>query len=539
MIVTGETRGRYDFVNSLPHGQLIMIAAGSLAAGYCLFHVVLILLKRKLTSENQLQRQLLLSKAKQEAAQLLADTDQRATDREQDQAEELQNQIHDRTQDLNALREDLDNQQQFADQEEARLKRKLKDIENLKAKAAKAEDACNAEKQQLHEVRVEVQDKLAAVVGTERERLLSSLSNDFTESRQLECTKHLKILADELNTSAMRLATRVLATIHSRYTPEFVWPKGINHVELKDRRAMEDIVAEDCSLLAELRELTEHVNIDVALNKDNEPTVVRLAGGYGIYKEAAKLALEEVVNRPSNWSNVKSVYEKHRLALEAHALKLGKLAVQELQVSGLHVEILKMIGSLNWRTSYRQNQFHHSLEVAKLSGILATELGVDADSAKRCGLLHDIGKSIDYRIEGSHAVISGDYADRFGESKLICDTVMSHHADLIVESPLAYVLRAADTLSGARPGARVNLEEGYQDRLSSIQDVVRAFPGVIKVEIMNGAREVHVEVNHKKVREDDLQSLSGAIARKIEENVAYPGQIKVMVARRFESVAVA
>ena len=321
----------------------------------------------------------------------------------------------------------------------------------------------------------------------------------------------------------------------------FFGPKGVNHVEIEDPRVAEKLALEEVTLLTELAELSEGVNIVlVAPEKPEHKSIVRLGGGFGIYKEAAKLTLEDIIPRgPQHWARVKDVYAKYRTQLEHQATQLGRQALIELKLDGMHIEILKLVGALNWRTSYRQNQYFHSLEVSKLAGILATELGVDPDAAKRCGLLHDIGKSIDYRIEGSHAVISGDYADRFGESKIICDTVMSHHADLIVESPLAYVLQSADTLSGARPGARVNLEEGYQDRLTSIQDVVRAFPGVIKVEIMNGAREVHVEVHHKKVRENELEQLSKDIAHQIEENVAYPGQIKILVTRRFESVAVA
>jgi ribonuclease Y len=153
--------------------------------------------------------------------------------------------------------------------------------------------------------------------------------------------------------------------------------------------------------------------------------------------------------------------------------------------------------------------------------------------------LHDIGKVLDYRIEGSHAVISGDYADRYGEERYICDTVMSHHADLIVETPLAYILCAADTLSGARPGARVNLEEGYQIRLSAMHEAVGSFSGIHDVAIMNGGREVHIQVDPKAVKEHEVGPLTKAIAKKIEEGVAYPGQIKVIIIRTYESVAVA
>jgi ribonuclease Y len=227
------------------------------------------------------------------------------------------------------------------------------------------------------------------------------------------------------------------------------------------------------------------------------------------------------------------------MVLEKMALRLGRQAVSKLHINGLNEEIIKMVGALNWRTSYRQNQYYHSLEVAELAGILATELHEDVDTAKRCGLLHDIGKGLDYKIEGSHAIISGDYADRYGESKLICDTIMSHHNDIVLETPLSYLLKTADTLSGARPGARVHLEEGYQIRLAAIDQSIRSFSGILKVAIMSGGREVHVEVNHKKVKENELEKLTKEIVHKIETDVAFPGQIKVVVTRRFEAIAVA
>jgi ribonuclease Y len=278
----------------------------------------------------------------------------------------------------------------------------------------------------------------------------------------------------------------------------------------------------------------------LAPQNDYHLPLIKLAGGAGVNREAARLALEEMLPRgPGAWAKAAATYDRHRAQLEQHAMILGRQAVKEVQLQGIHPEIQKLVGYLNWRTSYRQNQWYHTVEVAKLAGILGAELGVDPDAAKRCGLLHDIGKALDYRIEGSHAVISGDYADRFGETRLICDTVMSHHNDLVIESPLAYVLRAADTLSGARPGARVNLEEGYQLRLSGIESCVRAFPGIVSISIMNGAREVHVEVNHKRVQDQELEALAANIARKVEAEVAFPGEIKILVTRRFEATAVA
>lgn len=516
------------------------IAAASFVGGYVvLLALVFILLPRKLRSENNVQRAVLLSEAKVKAETIQEEEFDRTTDSIQFSRDELESEIADRKIDLETLEEDLNHRQEYIKNEEARIQRLQREFDSARGKSQHWRSIYASKQEEISAARHSLQVALATATGNSVDEIRKSLRDDYIEQRQLECTKRMKILADELNTNANRLASRLLARTHSRYSPEFVWPKGMNHVELKNPSILDTL--ENHPLLSDLTELTEGVTITaVPPAHSGQSAIVRLGGGFGIYKEAAKLTLEELVNRnPNQWDKVQSVYVKHREALEAHALKLGKQALIDLQLDGIHIEILKMVGSLNWRTSYRQNQYYHSVEVAKLAGIIATELGVDPDAAKRCGLLHDIGKSIDYRIEGSHAVISGDYADRYGERKEICDTVMSHHADLIMETPLAFVLMSADTLSGARPGARVNLEEGYQDRLSSIQDVVRTFPGVVKVEIMNGAREVHVEVNHKKVGEKDLENLSAAIARKIEEDVAYPGQIKILVARRFEAVAVA
>jgi ribonuclease Y len=371
-----------------------------------------------------------------------------------------------------------------------------------------------------------------------REDLVKRLA----EQRQLDCQKVIKSLHEELNLSAGKQAKRFLDRVNARYAPNFVWPKSTNVVEVTDEKVMEMLAAENCPLLLDLMELSGATIQPLGHDEGKKASpIIKFAGGFGIYREAARCSLEQLLNMsPREWgSRTKGIYQQQRASLLAQAELLGAKAVERLQLRDIHPEIQKLIGALNWRTSYRQNQWHHTVEVAVLAGILGDELGVDNDAAKRVGLLHDIGKAIDYRIDGSHAVISGDYADRYGESKIICDTVMSHHADLIVETPLAYILRAADTLSGARPGARVNLEEGYQIRLDAISDVVRSFPGIYDFAIMNGGREVHIQVNHKQVKESAVKSYAKDIAKKIEESVAFPGQIKILVSRSFESTAVA
>ncbi len=383
--------------------------------------------------------------------------------------------------------------------------------------------------------------KLEFVAKQASQTLLNKTAEQKIEHRQLECQKVLKFMQEEINSSSRKIAQQILDRTLTRYQPSFIWPKSINHVEVNSLKLVTKFSENEFQLIEQLKEVSG-VNVQFKLDEEEKSAsaVIRVAGGFGINRESMRLALHDAIERNKvRLDSIKELYENYQKSFNAEAVILGKKAVNQLKLKGIHPEIQKLVGALNWRTSYRQNQWYHTVEVATLAGVLAEELGVDPDAAKRVGLLHDIGKAIDYRIEGSHAVISGDYADRFGETRLICDTVMSHHADLLVESPLAYVLRAADTLSGARPGARVNLEEGYQIRIGAIYDVVNSFRGITDVAVMNGGREVHIQVDCDKIKDDHIKVITEEIKKKITEDVTFPGQIKILVTRVYESISVA
>lgn len=383
--------------------------------------------------------------------------------------------------------------------------------------------------------------KMGKIAQIDIDSAIVALKTDFIAQKQIEIIKTQKQEIEVLNSLASKGALRMLDRALSRYSPNFYWPKPMNLVEVSKKEHFEKLHSDKCNLLDELQELSG-VNISLIADEDrpNDPAI-KVVGGYGLAKEASRKTLEALLAEPgfSHWGKFRSVYDGHFKRLNIEAQALGRKAVDQLGLKGIHLEIQKLVGALNWRTSYRQNQWYHTVEVATLAGVLAHELGEDPEAAKRVGLLHDIGKVLDYKINAGHAVISGDYADRFGEKRYICDTVMSHHADLVLETPLAYILQTADSLSGGRPGARVNLEEGYQIRLSAIQDAVYSFQGISDVAIMNGGREVHIQVHNKRVSEKALPALAKNIAKKIEEMVNYPGKIKVMVTRTFESVKVA
>ncbi len=334
---------------------------------------------------------------------------------------------------------------------------------------------------------------------------------------------------------AKKESLRFLETIDARYCPNFFWPKPNLLIYLPNQQVVKKYQA-----LTWLPRLTEMTGCTIDIIEDTEESYIRVAQGGGLEKEALRLALEDMIKH-SVQTEEKAVqlYDKYTKILENYCLQLGKDAVKELRLKTFpHHEILKLIGMLNYRTSHRQNQYFHSKEVSFLSGMIAHEMGIDIEIAKRAGLLHDIGKALDYKIDGGHAVISADYAQRYGESEEIIDTILAHHDDKIVETPHAYVLKTADAMSGGRPGARVHGEEGYQKKLEKIQEILKEFyhRGMISYDLMHAGREVRIFVNPKKVTDEGAVMLARDIINDLELKVDFPGQITVTLIRKQERI---
>lgn len=517
----------------------ITIGFGSLALGYLMFRMLLAALPKRLAAQDRSQAREMINEAKRQTISI-------KTSKLRQAEEEIELAREDLESELAQMEEDLKDEEEMIASRSKELSREDARIKKLESEVAAIEENVNHTAKEFETVMHTLDTKCKALRSSLEQKALTSaadiienIKSAHVTERQLECQKVLKTLNEEMSSSARKKAQAMLDRTHARYAPDFAWPKNTNLVESENQSHLQRMAENGDSLFEELKEIAGIDISPITSNRDEHlVTAIKVAGGFGIHREAARQTLVELLGQ-SNWKSPGEPYKKHLARLDNQAKLLGRRATNELRLTGIHPEVEYLIGALNWRTSYRQNQWFHTVEVAVLAGLIAAEIGIDPDHAKRVGLLHDIGKAIDYRIEGSHAVISGDYADRYGENKIICDTVMSHHADLLVETPLAYTLIAADTLSGARPGARINLEEGYQIRLSAIAEVVRSFHGVGDLAIMNGGREVHVQVNYKKVNEERAKSLASEIARKIESEVAYPGQIKVLVSRSFENVTVA
>jgi ribonuclease Y len=512
---------------------------GAILLGFLAFRILLVFLPKIEARTLEKQKKELVTEAYNQKPEIKANLITKENDKLALLQEEALSSLATEKEELEFEEEEQRIREEVIEAEERRVE-KLQNSLNARMEqievSRKNYEHLNLSLEQMHEKRTE---SLAQKTKLNPKVLLTSEVEHIVGDRVIEAQKSNKSWLREYEVEVSRLAQRVLYKSQGRYAPEFVWPKASNNVDFSHKRQLGAFEAKP-ELLVNLEEIS---GVKVSLlepQRENESGGIKLAGGFGIYREACRLALDKALTSGDlHEKRIFRLYNSIKSELEQEAKLLGKKAVEILQLENVHIELQLLIGALNWRTSYRQNQWHHTVEVATLAGIMASELGVDVDQAKRVGLLHDIGKAIDYRIEGSHAVISGDYSDRFGEKKVISDTVMSHHSDLVVETPLAYILRAADTLSGARPGARVNLEEGYQVRLSAIYEVINSFKGICDVSIMHGGREVHVLVDETKISDQALQILAKEISKKIEQEVSYPGQIKILLNRTFESVSVA
>jgi len=284
-----------------------------------------------------------------------------------------------------------------------------------------------------------------------------------------------------------------------------------------------------------IRALEAATGIDLII--DDTPEAVILSGFNPVRREVAKLSLEKLIaDGRIHPGRIEEVVAKATEEVEQAIKEAGEQAAFDLGVHGIHPEILKLIGRLRYRTSYSQNVYQHSLEVAFICGIMAAELGINVKQAKRAGLLHDLGKAVDHEVEGSHAVIGAEIARKYGETPKIVHAIMAHHEDEKPATVLAVLVQAADALSGARPGARREMMETYVKRLEDLERIATSFGGVTNSFAIQAGREIRVMVSSEDVSDERTLILAKDIAKKIETEMTYPGQIKVHVIRETRAV---
>jgi len=372
-------------------------------------------------------------------------------------------------------------------------------------------------------------EKIANITSEEAKKLLVERMEN--EARH-DAAKKIKAIEDELKDQAAKKAKEIISLAVQRYAGEYVMEKTVSLVNLPNEEMKGRIIGREGR---NIRALEAATGVDLII--DDTPEAVIISGFNPVRREVARTALERLISDGRiHPARIEEIVGKVEQEIEAGIKEAGEQAALDVGVHGLHPEMIKLIGKLKYRTSFAQNIYQHSLEVAFLCGIMASELNLDVKQAKRVGLLHDIGKAVDHEIEGAHAAIGADLAKKYGESEDVVNALAAHHDEADPNNIWAVLIQAADALSGARPGARREMLETYVKRLEDLEKIANSFSGVEKSYAIQAGREVRIIVHNEEISDESALMLSQDIARKIEKELNYPGQIKVTVIRETRAV---
>ena len=382
----------------------------------------------------------------------------------------------------------------------------------------------NAEVEKLRGQRIQELERISGLTSEQaKEYLLKTVEDEV----KIDTAKLYKELESRAKEEAGKKAKEYVVTAIQKCAADHVAETTISVVQLPNDEMKGRIIGREGRNIRTLETLT---GVDLII--DDTPEAVILSAFDPIRREVARIALEKlIVDGRIHPARIEEMVEKAQKEVETIIREEGEAATLEVGVHGIHPELVRLLGRMKFRTSYGQNALKHSIEVAQLAGLLAGEVGADVRMAKRAGLLHDIGKSIDHEIEGSHVQIGADLCRKYKESPIVINAVESHHGDVEAESLIACIVQAADTISAARPGARRETLETYTNRLKQLEDITNTFKGVEKSFAIQAGREIRVMVVPDQVNDADMVLLARDIAKQIEAELEYPGQIKVSVIR--------
>ena len=412
-------------------------------------------------------------------------------------------------------------------QKEENLDKKLESIERREAGFAAKEEEINKQKAQIAKLNEERLQELERISGLTSEQAKEYLLKTVEEDVKLDTAKLIKEMENKAKEEADKKAKDYVVTAIQKCAADHVAETTISVVQLPNDEMKGRIIGREGRNIRTLETMT---GVDLII--DDTPEAVILSGFDPIRREVARIALEKlIVDGRIHPARIEEMVEKAQKEVETMIREEGEAATLEVGVHGIHPELVRLLGRMKFRTSYGQNALKHSIEVAQLSGLLAGEVGCDVRMAKRAGLLHDIGKSIDHEVEGSHIQIGADLCKKYKESQIVINTVESHHGDVEPESLIACIVQAADTISAARPGARRETLDTYTNRLKQLEDISNGFKGVEKSFAIQAGREIRIMVVPEQISDADMVLLARNIAKQIESELEYPGQIKVNVIR--------
>jgi ribonuclease Y len=474
------------------------------------------LIENALAESEQIKKESLLQ-SKDESFKLKQEADREIKDRKREVVEEEKKLI----QKLDQIERKID----LLDKRELEL---LKKEQNF----VKLEETIGRRRKEVDALVEEQRNKLENISGITRDDAKKMLVESIESEARMEAAKSVIRIENEMKIKADRKAKDILGLAISRYAGDYVAEKTVSVVALPSEEMKGRIIGREGR---NIRAIEAATGIDIII--DDTPEAVILSGFNPVRREVARQALERLISDGRiHPARIEEVVEKVSEELDVAIREAGEQATFDVGAHGVNVELIKLLGRLKYRTSYGQNVLQHSLEVAFLCGVMASELGVNVKQAKRAGLLHDIGKAVDHEIEGSHASIGADLAKKYGESAEMVHAIAAHHEDVPPKGLLDVLVQSADALSGARPGARKEMLESYVKRLEDLEKIANSFNGVEKSYAIQAGREIRIIVDSTHVTDAESTLLTKDIVKKIEEELTYPGQIKVTVIRETRSV---
>jgi len=478
----------------------------------------------EITKEAQTRSQLVVKEAELKAKDIVVGA-----------KADAEREMRDRRREIAAIEQKLEAREETFEKRQEAFERREADL-NRRDQSLRSREKTLTDKEEVLQAHIdEARTKLEAVAGLTREEAKRSLMDEMIGQARTDAAKHFRIVEEEAREEADRRAKRVVAIAIERLAGEFVAERTVSVLALPNDEMKGRIIGREGR---NIRAIEAATGVDIII--DDTPEAVVISCHNPIRREIARVALQQLISDGRiHPGRIEEVVRKAEQQVEESIREAGQRAIIEVGVHGIHPELVKLLGMLKYRYSYAQNVLMHSIEAAFICGAMAAELGLNEKQARRAALLHDIGKALTHEVEGSHALIGGEIARKYGESAKIVNAIAAHHEEVKAETILAPLVDAADALSGARPGARREVLESYVKRLEDLETIAKSFKGVEKCFAVQAGREMRVIVEPTQISDEDTSMLARDVARKIETDMTYPGQIRVTVIRETRATELA
>ncbi|TES92514.1 MAG: ribonuclease Y [Candidatus Cloacimonadota bacterium] len=492
---------------------------------------------------RDLMRRANIRKAKSIADKIIEESKQEAENHKKNAVEEMQKkwaqkkqefewETKNRRRELSQLEKRLNEREINIERKNNLLMRKEKDIIQRERGLIQKEKSVKLKDARYTNLLRDENIKLERIAGMTSEQAKRQLMDNLKDQAKYDAAMMIREIKQKASEEGDKKAKEIITLAIQRSAMEHVSESTVSVVALPNDEMKGRIIGREGRNIRAFENLT-----GVEAIVDDTPGAVTLSGFDPIRREIAKRSLEKLVaDGRIHPARIEEVIKKTQKEIEENIKSTGEETVMDMTITGIHPELVRFLGRLKFRTSYGQNVLLHSKEVATIAALMAGELRLDAEDAKRAGLLHDIGKAMDQHYEGTHAKIGAELAEKYGESHIIVNAIGAHHEEMDVETPLAVLIQAADTISGARPGARRETLEAYIKRLERLEEIALSFDGVSKSYAMQAGREIRIVVEPERLDDYRCKELAENIAKKIESELKYPGQIKVTVIRETRSV---